>query len=152
MMKQMCRILLLAMALVSVPGLAADVQFIEEVALLKIVSNDQDYQLMDARAPEMQQIAPLAFSTRYRLNVPITKALVLVVADTDAEALEVARDIPAAEGRAVYAVRGGFETWQRVIKQAASPAAASKSFVIPKNTCEQGKPIQELKRNKPAAK
>jgi hypothetical protein len=147
-----CGILLLAMALASAPGFAADAQFIEEVALQKIVSKDQDYQLMDARDPEMQQIAPLAFSTRYKLNVPITKALVLVVADTDAEALEVARSIPAAEGRAVYAVKGGFEIWQRVIKQAASPAAASKSFVIPKNTCEQGKPIQELKRNKPAAK
>lgn len=152
MIKRMAVILLLAMPFVSASSFAADVLFIEEVALLKIVSNDQDYQLMDARAPEMQQIAPLAFSTRYRLNVPITKALVLVVADTDADALEVARDIPAAEGRAVYAVKGGFETWQRVAKQAASPAAASKSFVIPKNTCEQGKPIQELKRNKPAAK
>lgn len=144
--------LLLALLWSPPVSLGAETQLVEEETLLKIVGKDQDYQLIDARSPEMQQLAPLAFSTRYQLNVVINKALVLVVADSDEEALAVVQDIPAATGRTVYAVKGGFESWQRVAKQASSPASASKSYVIPKNTCEQGKPIQELKRDKPSAK
>ena len=34
-------------------------------------------------------------------------------------------------------------------KQEFVPGGVAQSFVIPKNTCEQGKPIQELKRDKP---
>lgn len=137
------------LALLMAPAVGAEALLLDEDALLKKVGKDQDYQLLDARNPETRQIAPLAFSTRYWINVRINKALVLIVADTDAEAVEIARSIPAAAGRAVFAVKGGFEAWQRVAKKTSPAVSVSTSFVIPKNTCEQGKPIQELKRDKP---
>ncbi|MBI5437900.1 MAG: hypothetical protein HY936_02955 [Nitrosomonadales bacterium] len=81
--------------------------------------------------------------------MPMKNGLVLIVADTDAAALKIAQSIPAGADRNVFAVMGGAETWQRVSSEAASRPAMPDSFVIPANTCEQGKPLQELKRNKP---
>jgi hypothetical protein len=139
----------LALLMLPGAGMGAEAMLLEESALLKKLEQGQDCQLIDARSPEMQQLAPLAFSTRYSINVSINKALVLVVAESDAEAVEIASSIPAAAGRVVFAVKGGFEVWQRVAAKASPVTSVSKTFVIPKNTCEQGKPIQELKRNKP---
>ena len=115
----------------------------------EIKKSGDDYQLLDARGAEAQRIAPIAFSTKYRKIMPIKKGLVLIVADTDAAALEIAQSIPAGADRNVFAVMGGAETWQRVSREAAPRSTMPDSFVIPANTCEQGKPIQELKRNKP---
>jgi hypothetical protein len=81
--------------------------------------------------------------------MPINKGLVLIVADTDAEALAIAKSIPAASDRFIFAVKGGCESWQRVMAKTPVTTSVSRSFVIPTNTCEQGKPIQELKRDKP---
>lgn len=139
------------LALLMLPGLSmgAETVLLEESALTKKIEQNQDYQLIDARSPAAQRAAPIAFSTRYGINVAITKPLVLVVADTDAEALAIAGSLPAASGRSICAVKGGAEVWQRVASKATPVTSVSKSFVIPKNTCEQGKPIQELKRDKP---
>lgn len=109
----------------------------------------REYQLLDARSAGAQRDAPIAFSTKYRKVMPIKKGLVLIVADTDAAALEIAQSIPGAADRNVFAVQGGAKTWQRVVSSTSSASAMPDSFVIPMNTCEQGKPLQELKRNKP---
>ena len=140
------------LALLMLPGLSmgAESLLLDEGALSKKVEQNQDYQLIDARNPEAQRAAPIAFSTCYRINVTFIKGLVLIVADTDAEALVIAQSVPATPGRSAFAVKGGFDAWQRVASKASSPATSiSRNFVIPKNTCEQGKPIQELKRDKP---
>jgi hypothetical protein len=133
------------------PGLCmgAEPLLLDENALSKKIEQVEDCQLIDARDPETQRLAPLAFSTRYGINTRFNKALVLIVAETDAEAVEIAQSIPAAKGRSVFAVKGGDEAWQRVAAKASRATSVSKSFVIPKDTCEQGKPIQELKRDKP---
>jgi hypothetical protein len=139
------------LALLLLPGLSmgAEPLLLDEGALSKKVEQNQDYQLIDARNPEAQRLAPIAFSTCYRINVTFIKGLVLIVADTDADALAIARSVPAAPGRSAFAVKGGFEAWQREAAKASPATSVSKDFVIPKNTCEQGKPIQELKRDKP---
>lgn len=139
------------LALLMLPGLCmgAGPLLLDEGAVLTKVDQVQDYQLIDARSPEVQRSAPLAFSTLYRINATFMKGLVLVVADSDAEAVAIARSIPAAPSRSVFAVKGGAEGWRHVATRASSTASASRSFVIPKDTCEQGKPIQELKRDKP---
>jgi hypothetical protein len=139
------------LALFMLPGLCmgAEALLLDDDALSKKIEQVQDYQLLDARTPETQRIAPLAFATRYWINARINKALVLVVADSDAEAVEIAQSIPAENGRAVFAVKGGDEAWRRVSARASTATSVSKTFVIPKNTCEQGKPIQELKRDRP---
>ncbi len=121
---------------------------LDEAALSAKLDQTQDYQLLDARSAEAQRNAPIAFSTRYQATTPIKKGLVLIVADTDAAAVAIAQSIPAASDRFVFAVKGGCDAWQRVAKTS-SATSISGSFVIPKNTCEQGKPIQELKRDKP---
>lgn len=122
---------------------------LDERTLSTKLDQAQDYQLLDARNTEAQRNTPIAFSTRYQSTTPIKKGLVLIVADTDAAALQIAQSIPAAADRSVFAVKGGGQAWRRVMAKVPPGTSVSGSFVIPKNTCEQGKPIQELKRNKP---
>lgn len=129
---------------------AVEVTLLDEAALAAKLQQQADYQLLDARGDEAQRLASIAFSTRYRINTAIKTGLVLVVADTDAEAVKVAVTIPAAVGREVYAVQGGEPAWKRVaLNMPIQSGAASKIFVIPHSTCEQGKPLQEVKRNSP---
>lgn len=141
--------LMLLLLPVPVPVFGAEGVLLEEGALSAKLDQAQDYQLLDARSAEAQRNTPIAFSTRYQSTTPIKKGLVLIVADTDAAALEIAKSIPAASDRFVFAVKGGWESWQRVMSKAPPVTSVSGSFVIPTNTCEQGKPIQELKRDKP---
>lgn len=131
---------------------AAEVALLDEAALAAKLQQSEDYQLLDARGDEAQRLAPIAFATRYRINTTIRNGLVLVVADTDAAAVEVAKSIPATVGREIYAVKGGESAWKRVMLSMPSPSAASTTFVIPKNTCEQGKPLREVQRASPLQK
>ncbi len=112
------------------------------------IRQTEKYQLLDARNATAQRDASIAFSTKYRKTMAIKKGLVLIVADTDTAAVEIARSISSVPGRSVFAVQGGAETWRQVAAEA-SPPAMPDSFVIPMNTCEQGKPLQELRRNQP---
>jgi|GEM_PF-2873439 len=133
-----------------VPALAwADgAALLDEQAVAAKLATVTDYQLLDARGSEAQRLAPLPFSTRYQQGTSVKQGVVFIVADDDASALKIAAAIPT-ESRAVYAVKGGAGSWQRAMNQLPSPSSVSKSFVIPKNTCEQGKPLAELKREKP---
>jgi hypothetical protein len=148
-MMRMLRCACLALILLPTLSFAAEGVLLEEGALSVKLDQVQDYQLLDARNAEAQRNAPIAFSTRYQSTTPVKKGLVLIVADTDAAALEIAKSIPAAADRSIFAVKGGCDSWQRVMAKATPVTSMSGGFVIPKNTCEQGKPIQELKRNKP---
>ncbi len=123
---------------------------LDEATLSFKLGRAQDYQLLDARSAQAQRDAPIAFSTRYEPNTAVKGGLVLVVADTDAAASAIAQAIVAGGAdRAVFAVKGGYDSWQRVARKSSASTSIAGGFVIPKNTCEQGKPIQELKRNKP---
>lgn len=128
---------------------AANELLLGEKDLAAKIEKDKSYQLLDARSAEAQRIAPIAFSTKYQTVMPIKKGLVLIVADTDAAALGIAQSIPAESGRTVFAVKDGAEAWRRVSLNASPPSTMSDSFVIPMNTCEPGKPLQVLKRNRP---
>lgn len=139
------------MAMLLLPALAgaAEDMLLGETAVAVLLDKNPGYQLLDARNAEAQRVAPLAFSTRYQPMMPFRKGLVLVVADSDVAATEIARAIPADPGRRVHAVKGGVDAWKRIADKAAPPTALPDKFVIPMNTCEQGKPLQELKRDKP---
>jgi hypothetical protein len=149
MTKQLLRKFCLAILMLPALCLAANDLLLGENDLAAKIEKDKSYQLLDARSAGAQRIAPIAFSTRYQTTMPIKKGLVLIVADTDAAALEIAQSIPAGADRTVFAVKGGAEAWQHVSLNASPSSAMSDSFVIPMNTCEQGKPLQVLKRNKP---
>lgn len=144
---QFCLVILLLPAL----AIAAEDPLLSESALAAKLVKNSDYQLLDARSAEAQRVAPLAFSIRYQPMMPFKKGLVLVVADNDAAAAEIARAIPADPARSVYAVKGGADAWKRISEKSAPPTALPDKFVIPMNTCEQGKPLQELKRDKAGA-
>ena len=139
----------LCAALLLLPTLCWAGMLLDEAGLSALIAKNDEYQLLDARSAETQRAAPIAFSTAYRVTTPINNGLVLIVADDDATAEKVARSIPAAGNRIVHAVQGGSATWRRVIANTPATPSVSGTFVIPKNTCEQGKPIQELKRDKP---
>lgn len=140
-----------AVLLLPLPGHTADeAMLLDEAALsVRLEKAAEDYQLLDARNREAQRLAAIPFATRYQINTPLKRGLVLVVADDDAAAVAVAKGIPAGNGRAVFAIKGGAEAWRRVAQKASAPTSVSGSFVIPMNTCEQGKPLQQLRRDKP---
>lgn len=129
--------------------LAAGELLLGDVELAAKLEKVRDYQLLDARSADAQRSAPIAFATKYQKIMPIKNCLVLIVADTDAAAVAIALSIPAHADRNVFAVKGGADTWQQVSSKTSPQFSMSDSFVIPMNTCEQGKPLQELKRNKP---
>jgi hypothetical protein len=146
MLKRLLGKLCLIFLLLPTLSLAAvDLLLNEDDVATKIVK-DPDYQLLDARSADAQRLAPLAYSTKYQKTMYVKKGLVLIVADTDAAALEIAQSIPAVE-RSVYAIKGGAEAWKRALAKEESPSAMPHSFVIPKNTCEPGKPVMTLKGN-----
>ena len=149
MTKRAIRSCCLAVLMLPTLCLAAGDLLLGDAELAAKLEKVRDYQLLDARSAEAQRLAPIAFSTRYQKMMPIKNCLVLIVADTDAAALKIARSIPANADRNVFAVKGGAETWQHVSSKTSPQFSMSDSFVIPMNTCEQGKPLQELKRNKP---
>jgi hypothetical protein len=148
-MMRIFRCVCLTLLLLPMLSFGAEELLLDEGSLSTRLELTQDYQLLDARSAEAQRNAPIAFSTRYQSTTPVKKGLVLIVAATDAEALAIAKSIPVAPDRFVFAVKGGSESWQRVMAKTPASNSVSRSFVIPTNTCEQGKPIQELKRDKP---
>lgn len=107
--------------------------------------------VVDARAPARQVKDAIAEAVLYRKGVRIKpSAAVVVVADSDAEALSVGEEIRKSSGATeVFAVKGGAATWRTYLGVAAGAPPASFTFIIPRNTCESGRAIQELKSGRP---
>lgn len=105
--------------------------------------------VIDARPAAERAARPLAEALPYREDLKIVPtATVVVVADTDVRALEVANRVAAAHpGKIVVAVEGGIQAWETVLASRAGepPGGRALGFVIPKNTCEQGSPLQHLR-------
>jgi len=105
--------------------------------------------VIDARPAAQREAHPLAEALPYRDDLKIVPtATVVVVADTDARALEVARALAGAHpGNTIVAVEGGVAAWESVLaaQSGEPPGGRAFSFVIPKNTCEQGTPLQHLR-------
>lgn len=105
--------------------------------------------VVDARPGAERDAHPLAEALAWRDGLKIVPtSTVVVVADTDARALEVARRLEGAHpGKTIFAVEGGIAAWESVLaaKAGEPPGGRASSFVIPKNTCEQGTPLQQLR-------
>lgn len=105
--------------------------------------------VIDARTETQRQSRAIAEALVYREGIRINPtASVVVVADDDDKALRVAETIAAAHpGKAVFAVEGGAGAWERVVAAitAEPPGGRAVQFVIPKNTCEQGPALQQLR-------
>lgn len=107
-----------------------------------------------AAASRKTQVLENALPWRRGLKIDPT-ASVVVIADRDQDALGIARALARKHpGKPILAVKGGLATWKAtslaLIAAAGMDAAMSGpvSFVIPANTCEQGKPLQVLRPDK----
>jgi hypothetical protein len=105
--------------------------------------------VIDARPDAEREARPLAEALAYRDDLKIVPtATVMVVAESDARALAVAQALDSANpGKTIVAVEGGVAAWESVLAASAGapPGGHAFSFVIPKNTCEQGEPLQHLR-------
>lgn len=104
--------------------------------------------VIDGRSGAQRKQRPLPEALVYHKDLKINPtATVVVVADTDAQALTIANTLSRAHpGKTVFAVEGGVSAWEAVARAmvADPPGGSASHFVIPKNTCEQGTPLQQL--------
>ena len=105
--------------------------------------------VIDARPAAEREARPIAEALAWRENLKIVPtATVVVVGDSDARALEVAQRLAHVHpGKTVVAVEGGAAAWESVLAAKAGdpPGGRAFSFVIPRNTCESGTPLQHLR-------
>ena len=108
--------------------------------------------VVDARPPGTRALRPIPDALVYRKGMKINPtAAVIVIADNDQNATRVGEELArGSHAPIVIAVKGGLPTWEAVTGEGASSGGAALTFVIPKNTCEQGVPLQTL-RAAPAA-
>lgn len=129
----------------------AEVQLLAKAALAQVLKRSPPCCVIDARADEQRKTRPIDEALVYRPGLKINPtATVVVVADNDAAALKVAQAIERSyPGKTVAAVKGGFPVWEALLIDQdvlSGSVKGSHSFVIPRNTCEQDKPLQTLTR------
>lgn len=126
----------------------------DAAALTEALKSEPPCCVVDARGADRQRKHPLAEALPYRPDLRIIPtASVIVVADRDRDALAVGAELAKKHpGKTIYAVKGGAQAWESVLKSLNAPAystapgaPAGTSFVIPHNTCETGTPLQILK-------
>jgi hypothetical protein len=157
------RMKLPAAALIAVLGVMlagatrAQVSLYDQARLLAALSAQTPCCVIDGRAAANRQRERLDEALPYRPDLRIRPtANVVVIADRDQDALAIARALGRRHpGKPILAVQGGLATWRAVslaLVAAPDPNAAASggrySFVIPANTCEQGKPLQVLQPDK----
>lgn len=125
---------------------AAEVSLRDTAALEAFLAGDTPCCVIDARSAASRKRTPLADTLPYRTGLKINPTgVVVVIADTDARAVEIGERLAeSSKAKEVYAVKGGIATW-KAATIAGLLKTRPRSFVIPKNTCEQGTPLQELR-------
>jgi len=128
-----------------------DARLLAKAPLVQALKGQAPCCVVDARADAQRQARPINEALPYRPGMTINpSATVVVVADTDAAALQVAKQLEKAyPGKAIAAIKGGQPVWEAILidqQAAAGSVQGSRSFVIPRNTCEQDTPLQTLLR------
>jgi hypothetical protein len=135
-------------------GAQAGVSLLAKADLVKVLTTSPPCCVIDARSEEARKARPIKEALEWLPGLKINPtATVVVVADADARAMAVARSIDKTHPRKVIvAVKGGFPVWEAILidqeKGREHSVQGSTSFVIPKNTCEQGTPLQTLPRGR----
>ena len=136
---------------------AATASLRDDAQLVALLTKSPQCCVIDARSAPRRKEAELPDALVYSEDLRIKpSSVVIVLADADAQALTVAKTLAKSSPHDVYAVKGGYIAWQsveiRLQAQAAKPGSKF-SFVIPYNTCEQGKPLHvfEAKPSRSAA-
>lgn len=137
----------------AVPGVRAEVLPMDQQQLQRALKAGQPCCVIDGRAQTNRGKHPLADALPYQEGMRIhPTADVVIVADSDRLARKIAAVLDAAyPGRRMIAVRGGVGVWEGALvaasREAAGGAPPGFGFVIPRNTCESGTPLQRLRGN-----
>lgn len=147
--RQLARALLLGAALGVASLCHAGASLRNETQLQFALRSSPPCCIIDGRAEAQRKLRSLPEALVYHKDLKINPlATVVVVADTDVQALAIAEALSAAHpGKTVLAVEGGVKAWETVAHMIAAepPGGRALNFVIPKNTCEQGAPLQHLR-------
>ena len=145
---------LLALALLIPLAAHADATLRSKEQLLIALKSKPPCCVIDGREEDKRRQHPLTDALPYRAGLTIKPtAAVVVVADSDRDALQIGRILAKEHpGKNIIAVRGGVPAWETVIAGLAanapkSSASGAINFVIPHNTCETGAPLQQLRSN-----
>lgn len=150
-MKPGLRSLCATIAALGAAAASAEAQLLAKAPLMQALKSKPPCCVVDARTDARRQAKPIGEAMPYRAGMKINPtATVVVVADTDAAALKVARALEKTyPGKTIAAVKGGQPVWEAILidqEVASGSVRGSPSFVIPRNTCEQDKPLQTLSR------
>lgn len=125
-----------------------------DAQLFLLLSADPACCVIDARSDKARRADAMPGALQYPDGLRVKPSShAVVVADSDALALAVARKVASASPHAVYATQGGLQAWRAVesrLQDHAARPGSKFSFVIPHNTCEQGKPLHVFKAEGPA--
>ncbi len=151
-MKQLAGPLFAALCLLLANPAQAQVSLQDKAQLVKALSVKGPCCVIDGRAAASRKLEALDNALPWHADLKINPtATVVVVADSDQDALGIARALARKHpGKAIFAVKGGVATWKAttfalLAGSASGGAGGLVNFVIPANTCEQGKPLQELR-------
>lgn len=143
---------LLALLFIGLPPLAwADVTPMDDKQLYHALKDTPPCCVIDGRNAVNRKKHPLDEALPYKEGMRINPtAAVVVLADNDAATNRIATALDAAyPGKRILAVKGGVDVWEATLaalsRDAASGPPGGISFVIPKNTCESGSPLQQLR-------
>ena len=147
----------LALQLVALSTHAATAALQDDAQLVALLTQSPQCCVIDARSAQRRKEAELPGALAYSDDLRIKPtSVVIVLADTDARAMVVARALAKSSPHKAYAVKGGYMAWQsvefRLEAQAAKPGSKF-TFVIPHDTCQQGTPLHvfEAKPARPVA-
>ena len=140
-------------ALVPALAAAAPAELLDRAQLAAALGKGSPCCVIDARPVAARMLKPLPDALVYRKGMKINPtAAVIVIADTDDNGLRAGDDLERVnKPPRLIVVKGGLRTWEAAKAPTQSAGGAVRTFVIPKNTCEQGEPLQTL-RTAPAAK
>lgn len=154
---QISAALLAATGLLCADMALAQASLVDRAQLVKVLEARPPCCVIDGRAADLRKREPMADALPWRSDLKINPtATVVVIANRDQDALGIAHALARKHpGMPILAAKGGLATWKAaslsLIAAAGMDAANSSgivTFVIPANTCEQGKPLQELRPDK----
>lgn len=140
---------LLLLGLLAAHPVHSEVQVYDKSQLVSALGANAPCCVVDGRNEASRKHQPLAESLAYQPGMKVAggTAPVVVVADNtrqaEKQAVALAKDHPE---KRILVVKGGLPVWQAALAalEHAPPGGYAIQFVIPKNTCEQGSPLQKL--------
>jgi hypothetical protein len=140
-----------AAALLGASVAGAEVSLRGKAELEAALKNKPPCCVIDARAVAHRISDPVPEALPYKEGMTVNPAgPVVVIADTDVHAMEIGRALAGGPKSRVqvYAVMGGFATWQ--VTAVPDPTTTMpRSFVIPSDTCQTGPALQTLPAERP---